>query len=77
MAEEETAGAQAVGGGVMLLIYRRWELQQRLREQQDMAIIGSKLPREPMPIGMLFAELTRALDRRTSPVAGHKPWEVG
>jgi len=42
-------------------LYATHEARQRLREREDIAAIGSVLPREPMPIEHLFAELRREL----------------
>lgn len=38
-------------------LHEEWEAMQRMRDCDDIAIIGSKLPRDPMPIEVLFAEL--------------------
>ena len=47
--------------------YERWEASQRLRDRVDIAIIGSTLPREPIPIEHLFAELSRSLQQTYQP----------
>ena len=44
--------------------HRRWEAICLLREQSDIANIGCTVPREPMPIGMLFEELDRSMAAR-------------
>lgn len=57
----------------MSALHQAWEAQHRLRDRHDLAAIGSTLPREPMPIELLFSELNGHLRQPYRPFGCSPP----